>query len=56
MVILKKLVLASSKTHMHSFNKSTTGMQGFKKIHWKLWGELITKTYYPMLKANLKIV
>ena len=28
---------------MHIFNMSTTGMQGFKKIHYKLWEELITQ-------------
>ena len=31
---------------MHIFNMSTTGMQGFKKIHKKLWEELITQTLY----------
>ena len=40
------VVLASSKTQMHIFNMSTTGMQGFKKIHWKLWEELISQTLY----------
>ena len=31
---------------MHIFNMSTTDMQGFKKIHLKLWEELITQTLY----------
>ena len=31
---------------MHIVNMSTTDMQGFKKIHWKLWEELITQTLY----------
>ena len=31
-------------------------MQSFKLIAWKPWEELITQIYYPMLKANLKIV
>ena len=31
---------------MHIFSVSTTGMQRFKKIHWKLWEELITQTLY----------
>ena len=30
---------------MHIFNMSTTSMQGFKKIHLKLWEELITQFY-----------
>ena len=36
-VILSKLILAPSKPHMHIFNMSTQGLQGFKKIHWKLF-------------------
>ena len=28
---------------------STTGMQGFKKIHWKLWEELITTKHIQTL-------
>ena len=32
--------------HAHIFNMSTTCMQGFKKIHWKLWEELITQALY----------
>ena len=31
---------------MHIFNMSGTGMQGFKKIHGKLWEKLITQTLY----------
>ena len=31
---------------MHIFNMSTTGRQGFKKIHLKLWEELITQTLH----------
>ena len=31
---------------MHIFNMYTTDMQGFKKIHRKLWEELITQTLY----------
>ena len=31
---------------MHIFSMSTTGMQGFTKIHKKLWEELITQTLY----------
>ena len=37
---------SSPKTHMLIFNMSTTGRQGFKKIHLKLWEELITQTLY----------
>ena len=30
-IILSQLILAPPKTHMHIFNMSTTGMQGFKR-------------------------
>ena len=45
-VILSKLILAPPKTDMHIFNMSTTDMQGFKKIHYKLLEELITQNLY----------
>ena len=35
-IILSESILMPSKEHMHIFIMSTTGMQGFKKSHWKL--------------------
>ena len=32
---------------MHIFNTLTACMQGLKKIHWKLWEELITQNSIP---------
>ena len=41
---------------MHIFNMSTTGMQGFKQIHLKLWEELIIQTlYHKALRADGQI-
>ena len=33
-----------------------TSVKSFKLIAWKLWAGLITQTFYPTLKPNLKIV
>ena len=41
---------------MHIFNMLVTAVQSFKLIAWKLCEELITQTWYHVLKPKLKIV
>ena len=42
--------------HMHIFNMLLIAVQSFKMNAWKPWEELITQSYYFLLKSNLKIV
>ena len=41
---------------MHIFNMLEISVQTFKLNAWKLLEELITQSFYPFLKPNLKIV
>ena len=41
---------------MHIFNMLVIAVQSFKLNAWKPWDELITQSYYLLLKPNLKIV
>ena len=41
---------------MHIFNMLLIAVQSFKMNAWKPWEELITQSYYLLLKPNLKIV
>ena len=50
------MIFLPAKSNMHIFNMLLTSVQSFKLIAWKLWDKLITQTYYPILKPNLKIV
>ena len=52
-VTLLKIIFLCAKKHMHIFNMLLIAMQSFKM---KPWEELITKSYYLLLKPNLKIV
>ena len=56
-VILSKIIsLCAEKKHMHSFNMILIAVQSFKMNAWKPWEELITQSYYLLLKPNLKMV
>ena len=50
------MIFLPAKSNMDIFNMLLTSVQSFKLIAWILWDELITQTYYPILKPNLKIV
>ena len=41
---------------MHIFNMLLIAVQSFKSIACKPWEELITQSYYLLLKASLKIM
>ena len=41
---------------MHIFNMLLIAMQSFKMNAWKPWEELITQSYYLLMKPNLKVV
>ena len=51
-----KIAAILQKKHMHIFNMLWIAVQSFKMNAWKPWEELITKSYYLLLKPNLKIV
>ena len=55
-VILSKIIFLCAKKHMHIFNMLLTAVQSFKMNAWKPWEELITQSYYLLMKPNLKIV
>ena len=55
-VILSKIIFLCAKKHMHIFNMFLKAVQSFKMNAWKPWQELITQSYYLLLKPNLKIV
>ena len=55
-VILAKIIFLCAKKHMHIFNMLLIAVQSFKMNAWKLWEELITQSYYLLMKPNLKIV
>ena len=55
-VILSKIIFLPANSHMHIFNMLITSVQSFKLIACKPWEKLITQTWFPTLKANLKIV
>ena len=55
-VILSKIKFLCAKKHMHIFNMLLIAVQSFKMNVWKPWEELITQTYYLLMKPNLKIV
>ena len=42
------------KQHMHIFNMLLIAAQNFKMNAWKPWEELITQSYYLLLKPSLK--
>ena len=46
----------TKKKHMHIFNMRLIAVQSFKMNALKPWEELITQSYYFLLKPNLKIV
>ena len=50
-VILSKIIF-----NMHIFNMLLIAVQSFKMNAWKPWEELITQSYYLLLKPYLKIV
>ena len=41
---------------MHIFNMLLIAVQSFKMTAWKPWEELITQSYYLLLKPSLKII
>ena len=41
---------------MHIFNMLLITVQSFKMNAWKPWEELITQSYYLLLKPSLKII
>ena len=53
--LLSNMIFLLAKNHMHIFIILITSVQSFKLIACKPWEELITQTWYPTLKANLKI-
>ena len=52
----QKFYFCVHKKHMHIFNMLLIALQSFKMNAWKLWEELITQSYYLLMKPNLKIV
>ena len=52
-VILSKIMFLCAKKQMHIFNMLLIAVQSFKINAWK---ELITQSYYLLMKPNLKIV
>ena len=41
---------------MHIFNMFLIAVQSFQMNAWKPWEELITQSYYLLLKPSLKII
>ena len=55
-VILSKIIFfVCKKNNMHISNMLLIAVQSFKINAWKPWEELITQSYYLLLKPNLKI-
>ena len=54
--ILSKIIFLCAEKHMHIFNMLLITVQSFKMNAWKPWEELITQSYYLLLKPSLKIV
>ena len=46
----------NKQKHMNIFNRLLIAVHSFKMNAWKPWEELITQSYYLLLKPNLKIV
>ena len=58
-VILSKIIFLcakKNKKHMHIFNMLLIAVQSFKMNAWTPWEELITQSYYLLMRPNLKIV
>ena len=55
-VILTKIIFWCATKHMHIFNMLSIAVLSFKMNAWKPWEELITQSYYFLMKPNLKIV
>ena len=55
-VILSQIIFLCAKKHMHIFNTLLIAVQSFKMNAWKHWEELITQSYYLLLKPSLKII
>ena len=55
-VFLSKIIFLRAKKHMYIFNMLLIAVQSFKMNSWKPWEELITQSYYLLMKPNLKIV
>ena len=55
-VILSKIIFLCAKKHMNNFNMLLISVQSFKTNAWKSWEELITQSYYLLLKPSLKII
>ena len=54
--ILSKIIFLWAEKHMHIFNMLLIAVQSFKMNAWKPWEELITQSYYLLLKPSLKII
>ena len=54
--ILSKIIFLCAEKHMHIFNMLLIAVQSFKMNAWKPWEELITQSYYLLLKPSLKII
>ena len=52
----QKFYFCVQKKHMHIFNMLLIAVQSFKMNAWKPWEELITQSYYLLLKPSLKII
>ena len=55
-VIVSKIIFLCAATQMHIFNMILIAVLSFKMNAWKPWEELITQSYYLLMKPNLKIV
>ena len=53
-VILSKIIFLCANKHI--FNMLLKAVQSFNMNAWKPWVELITQSYYLLMKPNLKIV
>ena len=53
-VILPKIIFLCAKKHMHIFIMLLIAVQSFNMNAWKPWEELITQSYYLLLKPDLK--
>ena len=52
----QKLYFCVQKKNMHIFNMLLIAVQNFKMNAWKPWEEMITQSYYLLLKPSLKII
>ena len=56
-VILSKIIfLCAKKKQLQIFNMLLIAVQSFKMNAWKPWEELITQSYYLLLKPSLEII